>query len=336
MRAHPPPTGTRVCPAVIARSTVRWPLARPHATMAREGAPQYEEPDTNEPWTPSGITRASTHRSVGADALSRQMAAAARSALRPSTYLGMVREALLTSVHAATYPLGMLPAAPLTREAVDPPVRRRPVMLVHGWIHNRSAFLLMQQGLRRAGLGPLHTFEYQSMTGDLDRIARRLGPAVEQLVGRSPRGDCVLIGHSMGGLIARQYVQELGGHALVDTVVTLGTPHRGTWTAWFGAGRAIEQCRPGSAYLRQLERGARPGLARWISYYSDLDFMITPAISAKLLHPALRADNVRVRDIGHLSMLLSRPLLADVVRRLGEPAAAPGTADGIAEGTASA
>jgi hypothetical protein len=262
------------------------------------------------------------------------MAAAGRSALRPSSYLGLVREALLTSVHAATYPLGVFPSTPLTREAVDPPVRRRPVMLVHGWIHNRSAFLLMQQRLRRAGLGPLHTFEYQSVTGDLDRIARRLGPAVEQLVGRSPRGDCVLIGHSMGGLIARQYVQELGGDALVDTVVTMGTPHRGTWTAWFGVGRAIEQCRPGSAYLRRLDHGARSGLARWITYYSDLDFMITPAISAKLLHPALHAENVRVRDVGHLSLLLSRPVLADIVRRLEAPGVSLARGDGVVAGAA--
>jgi triacylglycerol lipase len=286
--------------------------------MAREGL-HHEEPDIVEPRERRRTIRPSTDLSVGVDALYRQVGAAARSTLRPSTYLGLIREALLTSVHAATYPLGMVPAAPVTREAVDPPVRRRPVMLVHGWIHNRSAFLLMQRHLRQAGLGPLHTFEYPSVNGDLDAVARRLGPAVEQLVGRSPRGDCVLIGHSMGGLIARQYVQQLGGAELVDTVVTMGTPHRGTWTAWFGGGRAIEQCRPGSPYLRQLARGARPGLVRWISYYSDLDFMITPAISAKLLHPALGAENIRVRDVGHLSLLLSRSVLADLVQRLAPP-----------------
>lgn len=255
------------------------------------------------------------------------MGAAARSALRPATYLALVREAVLTSVHAAAYPLGLLPPAPRTRAAVDPQVRDRPVLLVHGWIHNRSAFLLMQQRLRRAGLGPLHTFEYPSVTGDLDQIARRLAPAVEQLVTRSARGTCVLIGHSMGGLIARQYVQELGGDALVDTVVTMGTPHRGTWTAWGGVGRAIEQCRPGSAYLQRLQRSARPGLARWIAYYSDLDFMITPAVSAKLLQPALAAENVRVRDVGHLSLLLSNHVLADVVRRLGPPDTPAGAGD---------
>jgi pimeloyl-ACP methyl ester carboxylesterase len=229
---------------------------------------------------------------------------------------------LLTSVHAATYPLGLLPTPPLSREPLEAPLRRRPVLLVHGWVHNRSAFLLMQRGLRRAGLGPLHTFEYPPWSSDLNEVAHQLGPVVARLVERSQRAPCVLIGHSMGGLVARQYVQEFGGDRLVDTVITLGTPHRGTYTAHLGWGRALEQCRPGSEYLRQLEDSARPGLARWISYYSDLDFLVTPAISAKLMHPALHATNVRVRDIGHLSLLLSRSVLADIVGRLDEAVAA--------------
>lgn len=260
-----------------------------------------------------------THPSV---AVQRQLGAALRSALRPASYIGLFREMLLTSVHAVTYPLGLLPPPPFSHEPTDLSIPRRPVLLVHGWVHNRSAFLLMQHGLRRAGLGPVHTFEYPSFSESLDQIARRLAPVVERLVGHSPQDTCVLIGHSLGGLVARQYVQELGGDRLVDTVVTLGTPHRGTYTAYWGLGSVLEQCRPDSDYLRRLDRTARPGATRWISYYSDLDLMITPAVSAKLLHPALGATNVRVRDIGHLSLLLSSLVLADLIGRLEEPAQA--------------
>lgn len=257
-----------------------------------------------------------------AGALQRQMGAAVRSALRPAAYVGLMREMMLTSVHATTYPLGLLPPTPFTHQPVHPHVQHRPVILVHGWVHNRSAFVLMQRALRRAGLGPMHTFEYSSITSDLTQVAQRLAPVVEQVVSHARARSCVLIGHSMGGLVARQYVQELGGHDLVDTVVTMGTPHRGTYTAWLGMGRAIEQCRPGSAYLTRLEQTTRPGLARWIAYYSDLDFMITPAVSAKLLTPGLDATNVRIRDIGHLSLLLSRSVLGDLLTRLEEPTAA--------------
>ncbi|MBW3604176.1 MAG: hypothetical protein KY460_04535 [Actinobacteria bacterium] len=47
--------------------------------------------------------------------------------------------------------------------------------------------------------------------------------------------------------------------------------------------------------------------------------MITPAVSAKLTHPALAATNVRIRDIGHLSLLLSRSVLADLITGLEHP-----------------
>jgi pimeloyl-ACP methyl ester carboxylesterase len=254
-------------------------------------------------------------------ALQRQTGAALRTMLRPASYLGLAREALLTSVHLTTYPLGLMPPLPFRHDPIDASIPRRPVVLVHGWVHNRSGFLLMTRALRRAGLGPVHAFDYPSITSDLNQVAHHLAPVVEHVVGHARADSCVLIGHSMGGLVARQYVQELGGHDLVDTVITLGTPHRGTYSAWLGVGRAAEQCRPGSDYLAQLEHTARPDLARWISYYSDLDLMVTPAVSAKLLTPALDATNVRIRDIGHLSLLMSRPVLADLLMRLEEPVA---------------
>lgn len=38
----------------------------------------------------------------------------------------------------------------------------------------------------------------------------------------------VFVCHSMGGLIARHYVERLGGHETARRVITLGTPHRGS------------------------------------------------------------------------------------------------------------
>jgi len=280
---------------------------------------------TSEPVTTDAVRTASAagpHSASLTGALQRQAGVAVRSLFRPASYLGVTREILLTSVHVTTYPLGLLPPLPFRHDPIDASIPRRPVVLLHGWVHNRSAFLLMQRTLRRAGLGPVHAFDYPSVTSDLNQVARHLAPIVEKVVADARAESCILIGHSMGGLVARQYVQELDGDRLVDTVVTMGTPHRGTYTAWCGVGRAAEQCRPGSDYLAQLESTSRPGLARWISYYSDLDFMITPAVSAKLLTPALDATNVRIRDVGHLSLLLSRSVLADLLSRLEEPAQA--------------
>lgn len=49
----------------------------------------------------------------------------------------------------------------------------------------------------------------------------------------SGNGDArlVLIGHSMGGLIARYFVECLGGWQVTRSLMTLGTPHRGSLNA---------------------------------------------------------------------------------------------------------
>jgi hypothetical protein len=44
---------------------------------------------------------------------------------------------------------------------------------------------------------------------------------------RAPQARLVLIAHSMGGLVARHFVEVLGGWRHTRLLVTLGTPHRG-------------------------------------------------------------------------------------------------------------
>lgn len=272
-----------------------------------------------------------------AAALRRQAGKAARALLRPATYAGAARELALGAVHVATYPFGALPQRharaheplgglpPLTDADTTAGM---PVLLLHGYVHNRSAFLVMSRSLKRAGFRWVHSLNYNPVADDLAAGAARLGAEVERVLEASGASRCQIVGHSMGGMIARHYVQELGGEDTVDTVVTLGSPHRGTFSAYLAASPAVTQLRPGSAYLRHLDETARPSDVRWIAYYCDLDATIVPATSAKLLHPALGATNIRARDTGHLSLLVSREVIGSLVehltdRTLGRPGASP-------------
>jgi triacylglycerol lipase len=259
--------------------------------------------------------------------LRRQLRATMRQVARPRAYVGTARELALLAFHGMTYPLG------LTNRALphDRPVRRvelhpaladdgrtatMPVILVHGYVHNRSAFLLMSRVLSRAGFTSVHGFNYNPLRSDTSQIAADLALEVDRLLASTGAERCMIVGHSMGGVIARYYVQELGGDCKVDTVLTLGTPHRGTLTSYLGVGPACAELRPGSALMRRLEESARPSDVRWIAYYSDLDLLVTPAASGKIVHPALDAVNIRVRDTGHMSLLLSGEVLRSVVEHL--------------------
>ena len=102
--------------------------------------------------------------------LRRQAAIALRSLLRPGTYIGTARELALTAVHAVAYPFGIArdanrrstslsddPSADgldLGDLVADSETAAMPVILVHGWVHNRSAFLGTSRGLATAGLPP--------------------------------------------------------------------------------------------------------------------------------------------------------------------------------------
>jgi pimeloyl-ACP methyl ester carboxylesterase len=256
-----------------------------------------------------------------------------RTLARPAAFTGTMREVLLGAFHVATYPLGWLSVTGPRRVVTVPPEQpssnidplRTPVILVHGWVHNRSAFLVMARALRRAGFSHVHSFNYSSVTGTIEDAAATLGDVVDATLARTGADRCVLVGHSMGGIVARCYTQRFGGYDKVDTVATIGAPHRGTYTAALGFGAAVRQLQPGSGLLRSLEESARPSGVRWVSFYSDLDLLVAPAVNGKLIHPALSAINIRVRDTGHLSMLLSEDVLGSLIEFLtapGDPAAA--------------
>jgi pimeloyl-ACP methyl ester carboxylesterase len=63
--------------------------------------------------------------------------------------------------------------------------------------------------------------------------ARKLQKFIEQQLPRwrewsgSPTAKVILIGHSMGGLVARYYLEVLGGWRDCEALLTIGSPHRG-------------------------------------------------------------------------------------------------------------
>jgi triacylglycerol lipase len=259
--------------------------------------------------------------------LRRQAGIALRSLIRPGAYIGTVRELALFAVHGAAYPLGMARDAnrrsrpmhdydDLDALTADDETASMPVILVHGWIHNRSAFLGISRTLRRQGFRHIHAFDYNPLTYDVPEVAGMLAAEVDRVLSITGASKAMIVGHSMGGVVARYYVQQLGGDKTIDTVISLGTPHRGTYAAYLGFGAAAPQTKPGSPLMRMLEETARPSDVRWIAVYSDLDLLILPAVNAKLVHPALRAHNIKVADLGHLSLLLSGEVMRAVVSHL--------------------
>jgi triacylglycerol lipase len=280
---------------------------------------------------------------AGTDAPSSgsRLARSARTLLSRSGIKGSAVEAAWIVTHAVSYPFGV--AQERVRRDVDrfslgglPPVHRglligdveaagTPILLIHGLVDNRSIFTLLRRHLRRRGFGRVWTVNYQVWTNDLRAAAQNLATSIERICEETGYERLHVIGHSMGGLVARYYVQRLGGDSRIHTLVTLGTPHQGTRTArWFPRG-VCQQLAPGSVVVAELAEPATDCQTRFVSFWSDIDLVISPKQSARLDHPDLSARNVLVRGVGHMSLPIDRRIVREITTTLAHLDSGGGT-----------
>ena len=255
------------------------------------------------------------------------LAYGARSAISPRVLHGAAVEIGWLTTHLAMYPLGLVgssgaPAQRLTLAGLTPAQRSllvsdvraagTPILLAHGIIDNHTIFALMRRQLHRRGFSSIHTFSYSPLTLDVRRTAERMGQEIEAICAASGSDKIHVIGHSLGGLIARYYAQRLGGDERVHTCVTLGTPHQGTMAARLLRWPLVKLVRPDSDLMAELAEPAPDCRTRFVAFYSDVDQLIVPQRRARLRHPDLIARNVRINGVGHLSL----PFHGEVVHQI--------------------
>lgn len=177
-----------------------------------------------------------------------------------------------------------------------------PILLVHGVMDNRSVFARLRRGLHRRGFDRVRTVNYPVYIRDVRKAAIRLAAEVEALATDTGYERIHVIGHSLGGLIARYYVQRLGGDARVHTLVTLGTPHGGSRLAAMAPPGILRQLRPGSDLIAELAEPAPDCRTRFVALWAELDEMVHPRSAARIEHPDLLCRNVAVKGVGHLAM----------------------------------
>jgi triacylglycerol lipase len=258
----------------------------------------------------------------------------ARSLLTPAGLKGLAVELTWVAAHVVTYPLGVIEekATPdVERFSLEglPPVHRgliigdveaagTPILLLHGLVDNRSIFTVLRRALRRRGFGRVWTMNYHVLTHDVRAAAQRLAATVDAICEQTGYERIHVIGHSMGGIIARYYVQRMGGDARVHTLVTLGSPHAGTRAAHLLPRGVCRQLTPRSDVIAELAEPAPNCRTRFVSFWSDLDALISPKASARVDHPDLSARNVFVRGVGHMSLPIDSRVTREIAATLAQ------------------
>lgn len=191
-----------------------------------------------------------------------------------------------------------------------------PVLLVHGYGCNSGYWHFMSRALRRADISH-YTIDLEPVFAGIDQFVPALHARIEEICRKTGQKKLIIVGHSMGGLVARAYLRDHGA-ARVARVITLGTPHRGTGLARFGAGHNSRQMRWNgsaaegrcSAWLARLERCEDPAVrSLFLSLYSHQDNIVSPQLSSCL--PG--ALNIEFNGVGHVALGMHPSVLREVI-----------------------
>lgn len=173
------------------------------------------------------------------------------------------------------------------------------VVFVHGFMCNRGLWRLWMQELdseQRAFVA----VNLEPVYGSIDGYSSSIQAAVELMIARTGVTP-VVVCHSMGGLAVRAWLRRVGPQGLtqVRRIITLGTPHRGTWMARFGHARNAREMRQGSPWLTALQQEQPPGLGAYLTcWYSNCDNIVFPALTA--VHDGAESRMAPAR--GHLEL----------------------------------
>lgn len=191
-----------------------------------------------------------------------------------------------------------------------------PVLLVHGFYDKKSVFTTMSKYLSNSGW-LVHSFDLTPNNGTcgLETLAEQICHYIDKNF--EPTQPIDLIGFSMGGVVSRYYLQRLGGVERVQRYVNISAPNQGTLTAHLLPSCGIAQMRPGSSFLKDLNRDAMEALEpiNVTVIWTPLDMMIVPAASSIL--PT--GKHLKLPVLFHAQMLSDPRVLSAVSSALTEP-----------------
>jgi triacylglycerol lipase len=178
---------------------------------------------------------------------------------------------------------GCAHAPPVRFSPGDAPV---PVLFVHGTDDTASSFLSMLQAFEDAGWSRerLYAMSLHPQSGEvpIEVMAYQVAFSAESLRKRTRSERIDVVAFSQGALSTRYWLQFLGGRGRVRRFISIAGPHHGTWLAWLRGNPALEEMRPNSAFLRELNQDPDYGDTEVFSFWTPWDGVVVPTSSTRL------------------------------------------------------
>lgn len=185
-----------------------------------------------------------------------------------------------------------------------------PLLLVHGFLCNAGVWNSLLRRYRTGrrpvlvlSLGPT----YLDFAGQLEALAA----AVAEARTRTGEDRVLLVGHSMGGLLARAYAEarpwEVGG------LVSIAAPHHGTRLGGLLLGPERGPPTPSSRWLREFNTHSKERLpVAAVNFWTADDQIVIPARSSLLS----AVGSVELPALGHLACIVAPRATDTIVRAI--------------------
>jgi triacylglycerol lipase len=246
-------------------------------------------------------------------------------------------EVFLHWIYAMPFELLALIAVPMMRilrfsKTFQKPVgnlQGRPILLIHGYCNDGSAWSYLKHRLAKESIGPIYTIDLSFPFRSIYEYALEVKEKAAQIRNETNRTDLVLIGHSMGGLVSSLYTTDFAPPETVTDVITIGSPLGGTHVAKIGIGPNAKEMECSSEFISQLHvKIAKERFSRFYHIATNTDQLVIPCRSALLKNNPSR--EFLFEDIGHASLLFSPRVGSLIACWLKEAASKEASASEIA------
>ncbi len=192
---------------------------------------------------------------------------------------------------------------------------RPPVLMVHGWGSGSHSFIFVHAFLKLAGYKNMYAMTYRPILSGAERLAKQVANKIDYITKTTGAEQVDVITHSMGGVLTRYAIKNLGADGKVRKVIALGGPHMGSRLSMFiPMGKNTLQMTYKSDFVTELAKGGMtPGSAQYVSIYSDFDNFVFPTDSSNL---GDGAKNIKIPLHGHNYLLYSPTVMGLIKQEL--------------------
>ena len=188
-----------------------------------------------------------------------------------------------------------------------------PILLVHGYLHDSSAWIYHRWQLKRHGYSQVYLLNLKPRFASIAEYAKQIEAKASLIEKETGQNHLILIGHSMGGLVSAFYATQLAPQGKVTDVITIGSPLAGTLMAKIGIGPAAREMERNSEFLKKLQIAILSNRTiRFLSIATKTDQLVIPYTSGVIGDKCFIINN-----LCHVSLLYSPRVAKKIVSFLG-------------------